>query len=166
MKVHPQRRFAKNPTKAVRSVKDLKARQMSEQERLRRIIHDDGKLINHIVLLQNTMRLAKIIPSWEAFEDSEHWFGMAEEINDKLAAMKFRAWWNLLFMITNGDRKKQHEDREAIILAVQTLVLERARRSYGKTVEIPRAVHLTFERQQEIKIAALSRYEDLTLEFH
>jgi hypothetical protein len=164
--MNAQRRFAKNPTKAVRSIKDLKARTMSEQERLRRIIHDDGKVIDHIVLLQNTMRLAKFIPSWEAFADSEHWFEMTDSINDTLAARKFRAWWQLIFMITNGDRKKQHEDREAIILAVQTLVTEKARRSYGKTAEIPRAVHLPMLAQQEIKIEALSRYEDLTLEFN
>jgi hypothetical protein len=161
-----QRRFAKDPTKAVRSVKDLKARQMSEQERLRSIIHDDGKLINHVVLLQNTMRLAKLIPSWEAFCDSEHWFEMSADINDQLAVKKFRAWWQLIFMITSGERKKQHVDSEAIVLAVQTLVVERARRAYGKNSEIPRAVHIPFARQQEIKIEALSRYEDLTLEFH
>jgi hypothetical protein len=166
MNARDQRRFAKNPTKAVRSVKDLKERPMSEQDRLRRIIHDDGKLINHIILLQNTMRLAKLIPSWEAFKDSEHWFEMGRDINDQLAAKKFRAWWELIFKITNGERRRAHIDKEAIVLAVQTLVLERSRRAYGKTVEIPRAVHIPFEQQQQIKIEALSRYEDLTLEFH
>lgn len=153
--LHPSQ-YRRDPRKRAESVKDLRDRRFTEQERFRAVIRDDSQLIGHIVTNQNTLLLAKLIPSWNMFTQLEYYWNMRRCVGDETMMRKYRAWWDLISELSRC--------RNATAYAVACLALERLRRK-GKTLPDIFSQPFAIDPVRAAKVRELVRtgYEGLTL---
>lgn len=90
------RQYRRDPRKPAKSVKDLKCRTMTEQERYRSIIRNDKSLCDHIIVNQHTIILAKLVPTWNTFMQTPYFREMRLAVDDDAMMRKYRAWWDLI----------------------------------------------------------------------
>lgn len=121
------------------------------------ILAQEGHLIPLLMMYQRSMILAKVIPSWEVWEDSKAWFEIKPQL-DSTDARKFKAWWELLREV-----QRFQDDGQAVQLALMFIIQEQAVRSYGKKVPINGARHGFTDPVAIEKVlhAVLTRIEDL-----
>lgn len=125
-----------------------------------RLVRYESELIKFIRLRMNTLRLAKLIPSWTAFVSSgPHWRSIEQHLTWE-GKKKFRAFWNLMFELMRHER-----DLKSVELAVLYLVREKQRRSYSKEIRIdPAKFDVPAEHAWKIEEHVRSHYEALNPE--
>ena len=105
-----------------------------------------------------TMRLAGLIPSWENFMQTPYFYQMTG-ILDKEELQKYRAWWETIYEISEGNDLP----RGIAMFMLAIICRETLRRVYAKEMPIrPERYGLTEEKADQIKEAVLLRYEGLT----
>jgi hypothetical protein len=124
----------------------------------KRVVRHEPLLAKHIRTNMRTMRLAKIIPTWEALMQTSYFKQMTGFL-DPIEVAKYQAWWETIFEISDGE--DLHKNKALFMLAVITR--EKLRRVYAKEMLLDaRKYGLSEAEEARIKDAALSRFEDLT----
>lgn len=96
-----------------------------------RLVRFESELIKFIRLRMNTLRLAKIVPTWTNYIcSSSDWREVSANMNED-GRKKFRAWWKMIFEVQRHER-----DMSSVQAAVAYLTREKAQRSYSKTFPI------------------------------
>lgn len=99
---------------------------------LNTLVAYDGKLIPYIKAQQNSLRLLKIIPTWQNFTMTDAYRDFQTKGGITITEIrKYRAMWNLLFELPR-DRK----DHRTIALAFCYLVSEIQRRGGDKPMRV------------------------------
>lgn len=132
----------------------------SRMDGWRKIVRDERLLLRQIALVQNSMRAAKVIPTWSNF------WGMkyrrdADQYFDSRMWRKFRSWWDLLYDIGDIDRPAS---KAKLGYAWAFCVCEVMARKHGK----PRSVNeakfgLSVEVAAALREQVLKDFEALTL---
>ena len=94
------------------------------------ILGREGYLIPLLLMYQRTMRLALVIPTWAAWEDSEAWFEIKGQL-DSTDVKKFKAWWEMIRAVQRHD-----DDKAAVSLALSFVVQEQCLRGYGRKRQV------------------------------
>lgn len=151
--------WRKNPNKPAFRLSDLKERTISESQRWHNIVSSDKEIVAHIRRNQDTMRLTKLLPTWTNFATTSYWWEACHYLDERMRR-KYRAWWELLFIIT-----EHNQDREAFAYAYALLLAAAVNRKAADRQQIVtyEAFKLPEARAAKIREAVLSRFEALTL---
>jgi len=123
---------------------------VSAQDGWRIIVRNETKLIEHVILVQSTMRLKKMIPTWSSFATTEYHSEMRKFLDTRMV-QKYRAWWEVLLACGDMDRRPA---RNALRFSWATL--------HGKTCD-PVRLGLSPELVALLREVVLMKREYLTL---
>lgn len=121
-----------------------------------KLIANEGYLIPFILIEQRTMRLVKLIPTFDMFRQTEQWFNIRRQ-TDSPEQRRFGVWWELLF-----DVQRHQDDMDSIKLALAYIVQEQLKREYSKCRPVDPAYFNIFDDHAlKIQIAVNSRIANL-----
>ena len=124
------------------------------------IVKDERLLIRHVALIQNSMRCAKVIPTWSNFY-AMNYRREADRYLDSRAWKKFRSWWDLIYDIGDIDRSA---NKAKLGYAWAFLVTEHMARKHNKPRGLSEAKFgISAEQAGKLREAVLASYEALTL---
>lgn len=120
------------------------------------LVRYEQQLFRVIGAQQRTLRLIKLIPSWEVFMQTEAFFEL-RKVLDGVEMRKYRATWRMFFELMRDEK-----DNASILCATVYLVAERAHRQYAKVLTVkPEAWNIPPEHATKIKEFVQTHYEDL-----
>lgn len=122
-----------------------------------KLIRFDSHLIPYILLMQRTMRIAKVIPVFGAFAELREWRAIRAATTGELQR-KFRAWWNVIF-----ESMRNIDDQSSVKLAMCYVVQRQLEVQYGKHLPVypAQAGVNDIEHAEKIREAVLLNFQDL-----
>lgn len=126
-----------------------------------RLLANEALLVPCVCRYQRTLRLMKMIPTWECWCAEPEWFEICKSM-DSTDRKKFKAWWEVIYeaqrpsVVSAGK-----DDKQAVVFALLVVAQEVAKRDGILRSLDPAKFGIDEEHAQKIVESVLKRAKDL-----